>query len=809
MARQQLILDRYLVVGHAGAGGFATVQHAYDTHLKRDVAIKCITLSEADVARAHLLAMEERLQREDGSLTGDGSAHVGSEHVAFGDAVERQAEWRAEQRPERQAEQQAERRAQQTSGASAPKAMREPLPWEDDPAEADEDELNEYEDWLDFDDEDPEQCSLPVMSADDASRTAFMPAFPRDPAFLDKRSKHAVPPPASSSSAAAKPAAVEHTAAPAAKPAAVEHAAAPAVKPAAAPALSEALDDDLSDDDLFDHIPGLAEAQTVAKLNDSNIVTVYDCAVSGNVAYIIMEYVEGKTLAQIMHEVGDDISLDAIASVFTSVAHALEVAHDADVLHLDIKPENVIVNKKGVVKVTDFGLATLMDASGRGKTGGGTIGYMPLEQMRQEPLDVRTDEWALASLAYEMLSGTNPFRARTLEAAEEAIEEAELVLPSLCWDALDAAADDVVFTALDPDPDERYESVAAFAEELTPFLGSTRSGKRALAAIVNGEEPAPTPEPAAPREPAPPLIDRVGPVGASVITRVLAVASSVMVGAVALVNVRIDPSAMMGLASDNAVVFWIALTALAVLSAFRPTWGVLAAYMAFSAMLISNFAFAPGLLLLVAAGVWWWFVGRRSEGAAVSALLQPLCGAVGFSAVAPIAAGALLGVREAAATAVFAAVSALAFASLGSCDLAGWDIGAHALTSASREIAGPQITDAFLATALAPATWCIAASWVLAAALFALFCHKGTRAFDIAGACVAAVVLLAGVLCGAFAADALGVGSTSIGAATPDATSAGSLDAMAVLGVLAPGMLGIVLAVMSLCDRVRLAEGEW
>ena len=229
--------------------------------------------------------------------------------------------------------------------------------------------------------------------------------------------------------------------------------------------------------DLFEHIPGLEEARSVAKLSDTNIVTVYDCAVEGSSAYVIMEYVEGKTLAQIIDEVDDDITLDMVAAVFSAVSHALEVAHGEHTLHLDIKPENVIVNGKGQAKVADFGLAALMDATGSGTTGGGTIGYMPLEQMRQEPLDVRTDEWALASLTYEMLTGSNPFFADDLDAAEEAIEEAELVLPSLCWDELDAEADEVMFAALDPDMDERYEDVAAFCGRAFALSGQCQEGQ--------------------------------------------------------------------------------------------------------------------------------------------------------------------------------------------------------------------------------------------------------------------------------------------------------------------------------------------
>lgn len=298
--------------------------------------------------------------------------------------------------------------------------------------------------------------------------------------------------------------------------------------------------------DLFEHIPGLEEARSVAKLSDTNIVTVYDCAVEGSSAYVIMEYVEGKTLAQIIDEVDDDITLDVVAAVFSAVSHALEVAHGEHTLHLDIKPENVIVNGKGQAKVADFGLAALMDATGSGTTGGGTIGYMPLEQMRQEPLDVRTDEWALASLTYEMLTGSNPFFADDLDAAEEAIEEAELVLPSLCWDELDAEADEVMFAALDPDMDERYEDVAAFSAALSPYLGNAKKGKRVLADIVNGkmEEPA-AEEPERVWEPLPPLVDRLGLRGAAIVGRIVAAAAVALLAAAGMANLHLTPGSAM------------------------------------------------------------------------------------------------------------------------------------------------------------------------------------------------------------------------------------------------------------------------
>ncbi|MFR5091206.1 MAG: protein kinase domain-containing protein [Adlercreutzia equolifaciens] len=414
--------------------------------------------------------------------------------------------------------------------------------------------------------------------------------------------------------------------------------------------IAEEPESDAEDElDLFEHIPGLEEARSVAKLSDTNIVTVYDCAVEGSSAYVIMEYVEGKTLAQIIDEVDDDITLDVVAAVFSAVSHALEVAHGEHTLHLDIKPENVIVNGKGQAKVADFGLAALMDATGSGTTGGGTIGYMPLEQMRQEPLDVRTDEWALASLTYEMLTGSNPFFADDLDAAEEAIEEAELVLPSLCWDELDAEADEVMFAALDPDMDERYEDVAAFAAALSPYLGNAKKGKRVLADIVNGkmEEPA-AEEPERVWEPLPPLVDRLGLRGAAIVGRIVAAAAVALLAAAGMANLHLTPGSAMGLATDAPIAYGVVIAVCALVAAIRPSIGVLFGYGAFVVGLAGAGAWVPAVLLTAATGAWWYFVGRRGTAQAVSALMQPLFGSVGFCGglagdVRRAAAGAAIG----------------------------------------------------------------------------------------------------------------------------------------------------------------------
>lgn len=804
MARSPLILDRYRVIDQAGSGGYGTVVHAFDTHLKRDVAIKCIELSEDELAAARLEALEARMAADleeveagaSGAETGVAGRNAGPGAVSAagagmgataGDPAGSSSAAAFPADPDFLAARDERRRRRSATAVSRCAAEGVP-PWED---------------WDDFGD--PDDDSVDVAGADDfdaeaaedewgdslipwnASTTDFA-GRRRGPARLtgrvSRKTRHAPEvlyepqtvveeaPDATGDTPDAESVDVRHLR---------------GVR--ASRVIAEEPEPDAEDElDLFEHIPGLEEARSVAKLSDTNIVTVYDCAVEGSSAYVIMEYVEGKTLAQIIDEVDDDITLDVVAAVFSAVSHALEVAHGEHTLHLDIKPENVIVNGKGQAKVADFGLAALMDATGSGTTGGGTIGYMPLEQMRQEPLDVRTDEWALASLTYEMLTGSNPFFADDLDAAEEAIEEAELVLPSLCWDELDAEADEVMFAALDPDMDERYEDVAAFSAALSPYLGNAKKGKRVLADIVNGkmEEPA-AEEPERVWEPLPPLVDRLGLRGAAIVGRIVAAAAVALLAAAGMANLHLTPGSAMGLATDAPIAYGVVIAVCALVAVIRPSIGVLFGYGAFVVGLAGAGAWVPAVLLTAATGAWWYFVGRRGTAQAVSALMQPLFGSVGFAAASPVTCGVLLPVLQSVITAAFAFASALIMAGCGSVDIMNWDAVMH-LGFSSNPAAG------CLAVASQPATWVIGASWIAAAGLYSLLCVRGTRAFDIAGSVVAAAVLMLGACAAAHLA--------SFGGSWLPAPAA-------LLGALVPGVLGILAAVMSIPDRARWAEEEW
>lgn len=482
------------------------------------------------------------------------------------------------------------------------------------------------------------------------------------------------------------------------------------------------------------HIPGLDEARTAAMLTDPNIVAVYDFEVQDRTAYLIMEYIEGITLTKLLRDFEPYLTLDVVAAIFSSIAHALEVAHDNQVLHLDIKPDNVLINRQGQVKVTDFGLASLADASGFGAAGGGTIGYMPLEQMRGENLDARCDEWALASVTYEMLSGKNPFLAPDLDKAESAIVDAELVLPSLCWDGLDPEADDVVFYALDPERELRYDNVADFGEEMEKFFGDAKRGHRELAVIVgnaDADEEEEEPEVRKPPVPRIPLRERIGPVQVKLAAHTVGALGSALVAFVALANTPM----VSGWANP---LFWGLFALVALAGALKPHLGALLAYLALSISLVANEAYAVGFLLMAAAIAWWFFFGRFGNAAANTTFAVPLAGAAGGNQLAPMFAGLTLTPASAAATTAFSLFLALVLTGFGSSNLLGWN------PFATWEFSNVDVQANIVELLVRPETWCLAASWMAAALVQAACRLRVTRLFDVLGAVLAFALLVLG-----------------------------------------------------------------
>ena len=228
----------------------------------------------------------------------------------------------------------------------------------------------------------------------------------------------------------------------------------------------------------------LSETRTASMLPHPNIVSMLDFEADAANAYIIMEYVEGASLAELLDATEDGLlTSDEAAAIADAVGDALAFAHENGVLHLDIKPDNILIDASGRVRLADFGMATLSTVTGYSNAVGGTIGYMPPEQLQAGQVDVRTDVFALASVMYEALTGTQPFAAPTIKKSLELVC-GQLADPCALNEDVAPQAADALLTALDPDPEMRPSSVRAFADELLAGLGSPRAGRQSLAALV-------------------------------------------------------------------------------------------------------------------------------------------------------------------------------------------------------------------------------------------------------------------------------------------------------------------------------------
>lgn len=504
--------------------------------------------------------------------------------------------------------------------------------------------------------------------------------------------------------------------------------------------------------------PGLKEARAASTLDDPTIVKIHDFRQQGNLGYLIMEYVDGVSVADLLTKCPDRLDADVIAVIFKAVAKALQVAHSKGVLHLDIKPANVLVTPKGQVKVVDFGLARLMDESGFGSAAsGGTIGYMPPEQMRQEELDQRCDEWALAALTYQLIAHENPFIVSSLDEAEDSIYGAEIFVPSAFRSDIDESIDDILFCALDPDREHRYDTVKAFAKEVQPCLGDLKQGRpklREMVSYLKGQvaqeettdeiDPEQVVESAAQVSaakpssgialPNVPLVDMLSARARGIVRRVCAVVGTALLGFVAVNNIPAT--------SDwSDPVAWGLFGLLLLASALLPSVGALASCVAFSVALIMHGGIASGVALIVMSSVWWFVTGRHSNASACVVLGVPLLGIIGGMPLAPLVAGWCLRPKNAVVTTAASVVLSFALATLGSASLFGWAPFSYWQIHMWTDLG---TTCLFLVTD--PQMWVMAVAFVLSSGVMSILCYLGHNRLSYVGAIMATLVQVAGLL---------------------------------------------------------------
>ena len=213
------------------------------------------------------------------------------------------------------------------------------------------------------------------------------------------------------------------------------------------------------------------EYQAVGKLSHPNIRAVYDVVSSGDTEYIVMEYVEGINLKQYMKRKGA-LSWREVLHFTTQIARALDHAHSRGIIHMDIKPQNIMLPKDGSVKITDFGIAQLEDPtqSNDGPDEAvGSIHYISPEQARGEPVDARSDIYSLGVVMYEMLTGRLPFNGRTVE--EVARQHFTVIpdAPGVLDPDIPPELEEITLRAMQPDPNDRYWAVADMLADLEDF----------------------------------------------------------------------------------------------------------------------------------------------------------------------------------------------------------------------------------------------------------------------------------------------------------------------------------------------------
>ena len=215
------------------------------------------------------------------------------------------------------------------------------------------------------------------------------------------------------------------------------------------------------------------EAQSAARLSHPNVVQVHDWGEWEDTYYMVMEYVRGKNLRQILSG-RDRLEPAQACEVIDQVLSGLEAAHREGFVHRDIKPENVLISNQGTVKVTDFGIARA--AEGSSGTAGlfGTVAYVAPEQVRSDKIDPRTDIYSTGCLLYELLTGSTPFTGDAARVLHQHLNES-LTRPSVEAPEVSEALDKVVLKATEKDPDMRYATADAMRSDVVTVKGSLPS----------------------------------------------------------------------------------------------------------------------------------------------------------------------------------------------------------------------------------------------------------------------------------------------------------------------------------------------
>ena len=429
-----------------------------------------------------------------------------------------------------------------------------------------------------------------------------------------------------------------------------------------------------------------------------------------------MEYVDGLNLAELLSRVeGGTLSHDECAHMVASVGRALAFAHENGVLHLDIKPTNIMVDRRGTVKLADFGMATLASAAGYGDARGGTVGYMPPEQIQGMLVDERADVFSLAVVTWQALCGTDPFAAvRAADSLTKIFHGPKDPLVKLDPTA-DLTTQDALMRALAPQASERTACVDDLVDALLPDLGDPAAGQESLEHLVNQSERDDEAEQTTWRERH--FLEDALPWLYLALERVTSAAAT-------LLAIRLGAAALPGATSDFVPLGTLVATAAAL--AWPPVGSALtlsAAVFAAATSHATSASFPLALLLGAVAAACWLYAGHGEKLAGAAALL-PCC--LPFPGAGATMAGFALDPAPAAVTGAVSCALGLAFPTL-------------AATGFYAQQAVPEL----LALAESPGSWALLAGAVLAAAVSSAIAMRGSVTSGIIGQSIGLAVLLA------------------------------------------------------------------
>ena len=230
-----------------------------------------------------------------------------------------------------------------------------------------------------------------------------------------------------------------------------------------------------------------SEAQAAAGLEHPNIVNIYDVGSENGLHYIVMEYVEGITLKTYIEKKGQ-LSFKEAVSIAIQVGRGIEAAHNKNIVHRDIKPQNIMISTEGKVKVTDFGIARAATSNTISSDVMGSVHYSSPEQARNGFVDGKSDIYSLGIVMYEMVTGRVPFDGDTTVAVAIQHLQEEMVPPSVYAPNLPISMEKIILKCTQKNPDRRYASMTALLADLRKALISPNEDFVVMVPLANQDK---------------------------------------------------------------------------------------------------------------------------------------------------------------------------------------------------------------------------------------------------------------------------------------------------------------------------------